>query len=157
MHADTTVTSSLLLSSLELSDTTIYEPYIRALLGTASHFTCTPTQALPVVPRGVAPRVTPLWVGSISGKYRNRSMQHTCSRHEAWDPHTQLCAESSLPPSLPRLVHGLIRVRPSLRAVLAAFMKPFRGLCLTPCLPSCLETFHLGICRIQADGGQGFK
>jgi len=30
--------SSLLLSSLELSDTTIYEPYIRALLGTASHF-----------------------------------------------------------------------------------------------------------------------
>ena len=30
--------SSLLLSSLELSDTTIYEPWIRALLGTASHF-----------------------------------------------------------------------------------------------------------------------
>ena len=30
--------SSLLLSSLELSDTTIYEPYMRALLGTASHF-----------------------------------------------------------------------------------------------------------------------
>ena len=25
---------------------------------------------------------------SISGKYRNRSMQHTCSRHAAWDPHT---------------------------------------------------------------------
>ena len=30
--------SSLLLSSLELSDTTIYERLIRALLGTASHF-----------------------------------------------------------------------------------------------------------------------
>ena len=30
--------SSLLLSCLELSDTTIYEPQIRALLGTASHF-----------------------------------------------------------------------------------------------------------------------
>ena len=30
--------SSLLLSSLELSDTKVYEPYIRALLGTASHF-----------------------------------------------------------------------------------------------------------------------
>ena len=30
--------SSLLLSSLELSDTTIYQPYIRALLGTASDF-----------------------------------------------------------------------------------------------------------------------
>ena len=30
--------SLLLLSSLELSDTTIYEPQIRALLGTASHF-----------------------------------------------------------------------------------------------------------------------
>jgi len=30
--------SSLLLSSLELSDTKVYEPYIRALLGTASQF-----------------------------------------------------------------------------------------------------------------------
>jgi len=30
--------SSVLLSSLELSDTKVYEPYIRALLGTASHF-----------------------------------------------------------------------------------------------------------------------
>ena len=30
--------SSLLLSSLELSDTQVLEPYIRALLGTASHF-----------------------------------------------------------------------------------------------------------------------
>jgi len=30
--------SSLLLSSLELSDTQVYEPYIRALLGTTSHF-----------------------------------------------------------------------------------------------------------------------
>ena len=30
--------SSLLLSSLELSDTTVYESYIRALFGTASHF-----------------------------------------------------------------------------------------------------------------------
>ena len=30
--------SSLLLSRLELSDTTICEPYVRAILGTASHF-----------------------------------------------------------------------------------------------------------------------
>jgi len=30
--------SSLLLSSLDLSDTQVYEPYIRALLGTDSHF-----------------------------------------------------------------------------------------------------------------------
>ena len=30
--------SSLLLSSLELGDRQVYEPYIRALLGTASHF-----------------------------------------------------------------------------------------------------------------------
>ena len=30
--------SSLLLSSLELSDTKVYGPYIRALLGTASQF-----------------------------------------------------------------------------------------------------------------------
>jgi len=29
--------SSLLLSSLELSDTKVYEPYIRARLGTAAH------------------------------------------------------------------------------------------------------------------------
>ena len=33
-----TSSSSLSLSSLELSDTKVYEPYIRALLGTASHF-----------------------------------------------------------------------------------------------------------------------
>ena len=26
----------------------------------------------------------------ISGKYRNISMQHTCSRHAAWDLHTAL-------------------------------------------------------------------
>ena len=32
------LSSSLLLSSLQLSDTTIYAPCIRALLGTASHF-----------------------------------------------------------------------------------------------------------------------
>ena len=31
-------TSSLLLSSLELSDTKAHEPWIRALLGTAVHF-----------------------------------------------------------------------------------------------------------------------
>ena len=30
--------SSLLLSSLELSDTKVYEPYIQALLGTAARF-----------------------------------------------------------------------------------------------------------------------
>ena len=30
--------SSLLLSSLELSDTKVYEPYTRTRLGTASHF-----------------------------------------------------------------------------------------------------------------------
>ena len=24
----------------------------------------------------------------VTGKYRNRSMRHTCSRHAAWDPHT---------------------------------------------------------------------
>ena len=25
--------------------------------------------------------------GHVTGKYRDRSMQHTCSRHAAWDPH----------------------------------------------------------------------
>ena len=37
-HQGDPSSSSLLLSSLELSDTTVYEPPIRALLGTASHF-----------------------------------------------------------------------------------------------------------------------
>ena len=32
------LSSSLLLSNLELSDTKVYEPYIRARLGTAAHF-----------------------------------------------------------------------------------------------------------------------
>ena len=49
--------SSLLLSSLELSDTPIFEPSVRALLGTASHF-CevvgkTLLQAMVWVVRGV--------------------------------------------------------------------------------------------------------
>jgi len=38
LAAENKVPSSLLLSSLELSDTKVYEPQIRALLGTASHF-----------------------------------------------------------------------------------------------------------------------
>jgi len=41
--------SSLSLPSLELGDTKVYEPYIRALLATAAHFClqpCTPTPAL---------------------------------------------------------------------------------------------------------------
>ena len=37
-HPAGTASSSLLLSSLELSDTKVHEPSIRALLGTASHF-----------------------------------------------------------------------------------------------------------------------
>ena len=38
--ADMVVVSSfsLILPSLELSDTQVYEPYIRALLGTTAHF-----------------------------------------------------------------------------------------------------------------------
>ena len=38
--------SSLLLSSLELSDTKVYAPQIRALLGTASHFDSQPKTIL---------------------------------------------------------------------------------------------------------------
>ena len=38
VNPTTLVSSSLLLPSLELSDTKVYEPYIRALLGTASQF-----------------------------------------------------------------------------------------------------------------------
>jgi len=25
----------------------------------------------------------------VTGKYRDRSMTHTCSRHAAWDPHPE--------------------------------------------------------------------
>jgi len=46
--------SSLLLSSLELSDTTICQPYIRALLGTASHFCEAVVLTLRTVPLGTA-------------------------------------------------------------------------------------------------------
>ena len=46
---------SSLLSSLELSDTTIYEPYIRALLGTAPHFCSAIVLKLRTVPLGTAP------------------------------------------------------------------------------------------------------
>ena len=53
--------SSLLLSSLELSDnTTIYEPGIRALLGTASHFCEAVVLKLRAVPPGTVPRVSSL-------------------------------------------------------------------------------------------------
>ena len=29
----------------------------------------------------------------VTGKYRDRSMQHTCSRHVAWDSHTKPASE----------------------------------------------------------------
>jgi len=38
VDASSSSSSSLLLSSLELSDTPVYEPHTRALLGTDSHF-----------------------------------------------------------------------------------------------------------------------
>ena len=44
--------SSLFLSSLELSDTTLYEPSIRALLGTSSHFCQVAVLKLRAVPSG---------------------------------------------------------------------------------------------------------
>ena len=46
--------SSLLLSSLELSDTNVYEPYIRARLGTAAHFCEGVVLNLRTVPIGTA-------------------------------------------------------------------------------------------------------
>ena len=45
---------SLLLSSLEMSDTTIYEPYIRALLGTAPRFSYALVLKSRSVPLGTA-------------------------------------------------------------------------------------------------------
>jgi len=35
--------------------------------------------------------VTALEVLHVTGKYRDRSMAHTCSRHAAWDPHRLGC------------------------------------------------------------------
>ena len=46
--------SSELLSSLELSDTKVYKPQIRALLGTASHFCQVDVFELRAVPIGEA-------------------------------------------------------------------------------------------------------
>ena len=48
---------SVLLSRLELSDTTIYEPQIRALLGTAPHFCQGVDVELRTVPLGTAQSV----------------------------------------------------------------------------------------------------
>ena len=45
--------SSLLLSSLELSDTKVYEPSIRARLGTAAHFCEVVVLKLRTVPIGL--------------------------------------------------------------------------------------------------------
>ena len=36
--------------------------------------------------RGTPGNVTDLERLHVAGKYRDRSMQHTCSRHAAWDP-----------------------------------------------------------------------
>ena len=33
--------------------------------------------------------VTALEGLNVTGKYRDISMQHTCSRHATWDPHTR--------------------------------------------------------------------
>jgi len=52
MQIQVNSSSYLLLSSLELSDTTIYEPQIRALLGTASHFCQVVVLKLRTVPLG---------------------------------------------------------------------------------------------------------
>jgi len=37
----------------------------------------------------------------ILGNYRKRSMQHTCSRHAAWDPHSSSTRLTTLPPDVP--------------------------------------------------------
>ena len=34
--------------------------------------------------------VTTLEELHVTGKHRDRSMQHTCSRHAAWDPHIKV-------------------------------------------------------------------
>ena len=52
--------SSLLLSSLELIDTKVYEPQIRALLGTASHSCEAVVLKLRTVPIGTAPTRQPI-------------------------------------------------------------------------------------------------
>jgi hypothetical protein len=58
--------SSLLLSSLELRDTQVYEPQIRALLGTALHF-CEVDLKLRTVPIESQLTIPPVTYGVISG------------------------------------------------------------------------------------------
>ena len=40
----------------------------------------------------------------VTGKYRNRSMKHTCSRHAAWDPHNLLAAKPKVRVRSPQLM-----------------------------------------------------
>ena len=60
--------SSLLLSSLELSDSKVYEPYIRARLGTATHFCEVVVRKLRTVPIGTALSLVP-HSGNIDADY----------------------------------------------------------------------------------------
>jgi len=93
-----TFSSALLLSSLELSDAKVYEPQIRALLGTASHF-CevvvlklrtvptpmpSPPRPMPQPPRqtGHRPLLLAISRGVLCGTWRG----HTPS---SFNPHTR--------------------------------------------------------------------
>ena len=86
--------SSLLLSSLDLSDTRIYEPSIRALLGTARHFCSAVVLKLIIVPLGTA-----LSRRTFSPSRRRASSSSSCPRSFNQDqPSTLNPQPSNLPP-----------------------------------------------------------
>ena len=44
----------------------------------------------------------------VTGKYRDKSMTHTCSRHAAWDPHRSWVVPERLPRNVKRFRGGLV-------------------------------------------------
>ena len=84
---------SLLLSSLELSDTKVYEPYIRALLGTAAHF---------LFLNGLTPRQVNIGNGGVA--FRRKSGEQRGNQWEGQDAHNyrffewSVTAKTKVPP-----------------------------------------------------------
>ena len=77
----------LLLSSLELSNTKVYEPQIRALLGTASHFCQVGVLKLRTVPiAGVHAAGAAARAGHAALPRRGRIRAHRCPPQGATSP-----------------------------------------------------------------------
>ena len=84
--------------------------------------------------------VTALEQLHVAGKYRNIIMQHTCTRHAAWDPHDtcqghvkapipQLCKNCGVESTF---VTSTARFRPESKGGLGRFMRAGPPAALTP-------------------------